>query len=87
MTKNLLPLTDPERLYLRELRAMERRNEPFTHRRMCKKFGWRSVYASWCVTKKLKEKGYVVPGIRLEAVPGPVVTEQGQKELGERRAA
>lgn len=76
-------LTDVEAAYLRELRAMEKKNEQFDHRGMCRRFGWKSVYSSWDVMTRLQRKGFIKRGERLALVESPVVTPAGKVQLGE----
>lgn len=83
---SLLALNAQEKSYLRELHKMEREHENFSHRKMCTRFGWRSVARSFQVMSSLIEKGRIEPaGRRLAYVEVPVVSTLGKSDL--KRAA
>jgi Mn-dependent DtxR family transcriptional regulator len=80
MSQTRLPLTPGERRYLRALRDLENRHQPFTHRKMCERFKWKSSQASFDYMRRLIRKKYIDQhGRRLAFVTCPVLTTKGQK--------
>lgn len=75
-------LSRDEKAYLKQLRLMERRNEPFSHAAMQVKFGWRTPQPSWDLIASLRAKGVIVDGRRFALVDTPLVSPVGLGLLG-----
>jgi hypothetical protein len=67
-----LPLTDPEKLFLKVLRQMAKRQEPFTYRRVAELAGWKSTQMAFQTRQALERKGRVAIGKRFALIECPV---------------
>lgn len=65
-------LTDSEKLFLKALRTLAKRQQPATYRAIADEAGWKSVNMAWEMRTSLITKGLIVMGKRLALVECPV---------------
>lgn len=75
-------LTKSEKKFLKALARMEKKQEPFTYRKIAELAGWKSVQMAFQTCDKLKLKGLLEDGARLALVDCPVTTNAGLAAIG-----